>query len=155
MATNKRDLRAYVRYDGTGRIIAGSLVLRRNKPKVGNWKEIQTYECCDGGGAPLSNTTVCYSLDPSKLGGVNYLISIGADENLFTYSSVVSSSIPITTYQQLVDFLNANLSFLGEFTYVAPNQICLQIRTGALTNYALQQYPNPINWQIIINPFVP
>ena len=50
MATNKRDLRAYVRYDGTGRIIAGSLVLRRSKPKVGNWKEIQTYECCDGGG---------------------------------------------------------------------------------------------------------
>ena len=50
MATNKRDLRAYVRYDGTGRIIPGSLVLRRSKPKVGDWKEIQTYECCDGGG---------------------------------------------------------------------------------------------------------
>ena len=47
MATNKRDLRAYVRYDGTGRIIPGSLVLRRSKPKVGDWKEIQTYECCD------------------------------------------------------------------------------------------------------------
>ena len=47
MATNKRDLRAYVRFDGTGRIIPGSLVLRRSKPKVGDWKEIQTYECCD------------------------------------------------------------------------------------------------------------
>jgi len=47
MATNKRDLKAYVRFDGTGRVVPGSLVLRRNKPKVGNWKEIQGYECCN------------------------------------------------------------------------------------------------------------
>lgn len=47
MASNKRSLRAYVRFDGQGRVIAGSLVLRKNKPKVGNWLEIQTYECCD------------------------------------------------------------------------------------------------------------
>jgi hypothetical protein len=44
--TNKRDLKAYVRYDGSGRVIAGSLVLRRSKPKVGQWHEIQGYECC-------------------------------------------------------------------------------------------------------------
>jgi hypothetical protein len=52
-AYNKKDLKAYVRYDGNGRVIAGSLVLRRNKPKVGNWKEIQTYECCE----PTTTTT--------------------------------------------------------------------------------------------------
>lgn len=47
MATNKRDLKAYVRYDGSGRVVAGSLILRRNKPKVGNWVEVQAYECCN------------------------------------------------------------------------------------------------------------
>lgn len=47
MTPNKRDLKAYVRFDGTGRIVPGSLVLRRNKPKNGNWKEIQAYECCN------------------------------------------------------------------------------------------------------------
>jgi hypothetical protein len=47
MATNKRDLKAYVRFDGTGRIVPGSLVLRRSKPKNGNWQEIQAYECCN------------------------------------------------------------------------------------------------------------
>jgi hypothetical protein len=46
MTPNKRDLKAYVRFDGTGRIVPGSLVLRRTKPKVGNWKEIEGYECC-------------------------------------------------------------------------------------------------------------
>ena len=47
MASNKKDLKAYVRYDGTGRAIAGSLILQRFKPKDGNWQEVQAYECCD------------------------------------------------------------------------------------------------------------
>lgn len=44
---DKRPLKAYVRYDGSGRAVASSLVLRRSKPKVGKWKEIQAYECCE------------------------------------------------------------------------------------------------------------
>jgi len=47
MTPNKRDLKAYVRFDGSGRVVAGSLVLRRKKPKVGKWVEIQAYECCN------------------------------------------------------------------------------------------------------------
>jgi len=47
MATNKRDLKSYVRYDGSGRVIPGSNVLRKNMPKVGKWKETQAYECCN------------------------------------------------------------------------------------------------------------
>lgn len=46
MANNKKDLNAYVRYDGTGRVIAGSLILQRKKPLVGNWQQINAYECC-------------------------------------------------------------------------------------------------------------
>lgn len=45
MATSKK-LNAYVRYDGTGRVVAGSLILQRKKPKDGNWKQINAYECC-------------------------------------------------------------------------------------------------------------
>ena len=44
--TNKKDLKAFVRYDGSGRVVAGSLILRKQKPKVGKWTEIQGYECC-------------------------------------------------------------------------------------------------------------
>lgn len=48
MATiNKRDLKAYVRFDGSGRVVPGSLILRRKEPKVGKWMEIQAYECCN------------------------------------------------------------------------------------------------------------
>jgi hypothetical protein len=47
MATNNRPLKAYVRYDGSGRIVPSSLILRKNKPKVGKWQEILAYECCN------------------------------------------------------------------------------------------------------------
>ena len=53
MANNNSKLKAYVRFDGTGRVIAGSLILQRFKPKVGNWKEIDANECCN----PTTTTT--------------------------------------------------------------------------------------------------
>lgn len=47
MANSRKDLKAYVRFDGSGRVVPGSLILRRNVPKVGKWKEIPAYECCN------------------------------------------------------------------------------------------------------------
>ena len=58
MATiDKRPLKAYVRFDGTGRIVPSSLILRRKKPKVGKWVEIPAYECCE----PTTTTTTSSS----------------------------------------------------------------------------------------------
>jgi hypothetical protein len=54
MANNNK-LKAFVRYDGTGRVIAGSLILQRFKPKVGNWVEIDANECCNY--VPTTTTT--------------------------------------------------------------------------------------------------
>jgi hypothetical protein len=50
---DKRPLKAYVRFDGTGRIVPSSLILRRKIPKVGKWIEIPAYECCN----PTTTTT--------------------------------------------------------------------------------------------------
>jgi hypothetical protein len=47
MANNQKKLKAFVRYDGSGRVVASSLILRKNKPRVGRWFEIPTYECCN------------------------------------------------------------------------------------------------------------
>jgi hypothetical protein len=55
---NSRPLKAFVRYDGSHRIVAGSLVLRKNKPKVGKWKEISAYECCN----PTTTTTTTVAI---------------------------------------------------------------------------------------------
>lgn len=53
MGNNRKDLKAYVRFDGSGRVVPGSLILRKKMPKVGKWVEIQAYECC----APTTTTT--------------------------------------------------------------------------------------------------
>jgi len=55
MANSNNKLKAYIRYDGTGRVIAGSLILQRFKPKVGNWQEIDANECCNY--VPTTTTT--------------------------------------------------------------------------------------------------
>lgn len=60
---NSRPLKAFVRFDGSGRIVAGSLILRKNKPKVGKWKEIQAYECCAF--TPGSTTTTSTTVAPT------------------------------------------------------------------------------------------
>jgi len=57
MATNRKDLRAWVRYDGSGRVVAGSLILRKDKPKVGQWTEVRSYECCDPQFPTTTSTT--------------------------------------------------------------------------------------------------
>jgi hypothetical protein len=52
MKPNKRDLKAYVRYDGNGRIVPSGVILSRVKPKVGKWVEIDAYECCSHSNYP-------------------------------------------------------------------------------------------------------
>jgi len=59
---DSRPLKAFVRFDGSGRIVAGSLVLRKNKPKVGKWREILAYECCNY--IPATTTTTSTTVVP-------------------------------------------------------------------------------------------
>lgn len=51
--SSRKDLKAFVRYDGSGRVVPSSLILRKKMPKVGKWKEVPAYECC----APTTTTT--------------------------------------------------------------------------------------------------
>jgi hypothetical protein len=44
--SGRRNLKAFVRYDGSGRVIPGGPIASAVKPKVGNWKEIPNDQCC-------------------------------------------------------------------------------------------------------------
>ena len=52
MSTN-RNQKAFIRIDGSGRDVAGSLILRNKKPGNGKWREVLAYECCN----PITTTT--------------------------------------------------------------------------------------------------
>ena len=126
MATNKRDLKAYVRFDGNQRVIPGSLVLRRNKPKVGNWKEIQTYECCNPpSDCPVGPFTFTLQEVPPEFGSGSYIrlqfncltnYTIPTIGGLGTQGYVIgqlpSPVITSPTLSELVDLINA--TFIGQ-----------------------------------------
>jgi hypothetical protein len=118
MANNQKKLKAFVRYDGSGRVVAGSLILRKNKPRVGRWFEIPTYQCCNGDTSTTTSTTTVApttttttTLTPSTTTTtttaapvssfqVNFVTSIDASAACITYSGG-----PITTMYSNVSTL--------------------------------------------------
>lgn len=116
--TNKRDLKAYVRYDGSGRVIAGSLVLRRSKPKVGNWREVQGYECC--------NQLFVLTTTPASI-GTAMSFTLKCDGVGLIFNEGVGSA----TIGGVVTNLNATMPGLGTFVLVGEDTIQLTV-TSAL-----------------------
>jgi hypothetical protein len=56
-SNNNNKLKAFVRFDGSGRIVPSSLIVQAFKPKVGNWKEIDAKECCNYVAPTTTSTT--------------------------------------------------------------------------------------------------
>jgi hypothetical protein len=51
-------LKAWVRYDGKGRLVGGGPILQESKPKNGDWVEIPFYEyCCQTGPTTTTSTS--------------------------------------------------------------------------------------------------
>lgn len=112
MTPNKRDLKAFVRYDGSGRVVAGSLILRRKKPKVGKWKEIEGYECCN----PLVILTVTPESYSSSMG-----FALKCNNTILFSSDSLGSATPSTA----VANLNVGMNGLGTFTLLEGNTVQL------------------------------
>jgi len=127
MANNQKKLKAFVRYDGSGRVVAGSLILRKNKPRVGRWQEIPAYECCNDVPTVL---TVDVSLPMTYPG-----VTIYCDETQVAYQ-YVQSSTSLTTTQALVNSLNTaeNTRQFGTYSVVDSNTIKLTVPLSVKNN---------------------
>lgn len=113
MGSNNRDLKAYVRYDGSGRVVAGSLILRRNKPKVGNWHEVQGYECCNQDQTPVL-------VDTAELSYPLTYASIQVGPNNGDWYQPLNSYTNLTAADvyELAAIFSANFKNLGYFKVV-------------------------------------
>jgi hypothetical protein len=111
--SNKRDLKAFVRYDGSGRVVAGSLILRRQKPKVGKWSEVQGYECCN-------DVTLTFTVPSPIIADVTVRLFCNGTviHSLFTPSDS-------TTIASLIIILNQTFNVLGTFSNPSGNIIQL------------------------------
>jgi hypothetical protein len=114
---NQRNLKAYVRYDGSGRVVAGSLILRKQKPKVGNWQEVQGYACCNG--ATLT-TTVATTI-------TNFQVKLFCGGTL---TETLISGQNSASVADLVTKLNATYSLLGVFSTTGGTNLTL-VMTGS------------------------
>jgi hypothetical protein len=118
MAQNtNRPLKAYVRFDGTGRIVPSSLILRRKKPKVGKWVEIPAYECCNY--VPSSTTTTSTSTTTTTTtvapGPTQYLLLFdGEFPSAFPSTAQACSVFPVANFL----IVYAAESSIGSITYL-------------------------------------
>ena len=100
--SNKKDLKAYVRYDGNGRVISSSLILNRFEPGVGNWQQVDAYECCN----PTPTVpTVELSFTPETTAIGNISVQFLCDDSYVTSGVTSTNSLDMTT---LLLYLNSS-----------------------------------------------
>lgn len=75
-SNNNNKLKAFVRFDGSGRIVPSSLIVQAFKPKVGNYKEIDAKECCNATTTTTTTTSnfIATELDEELQAENNYFL---------------------------------------------------------------------------------
>ena len=109
---NLRDLKAFVRYDGSGRVVAGSLIFRKKKPTIGNFQQIQSYQCCNYDQSPVVvtvQTSFPFSYPDFVIQGAD-----GNGQYIYTYAN----NTTVNDVFELAAYYNSTLQYLGKFTVV-------------------------------------
>ena len=123
MGINRKQ-KAYIRIDGSGRDVAGSLILRNKMPGNGKWKEVLAYECCN----TTTNTT---TVNPLAVG-------------TFYSGGIIASSTIIEDRVMIVDLndLGQHVWNSGPTTLIGTNEGLIE--GGFNTDAILSQgYPTP------------
>jgi len=129
MTTINLKLKGYVRYDGSGRVVPSSLILRKNMPKVGKWVEVPVYECCD------TTTTTTTSAIPACF---TYSYYLGARQDaLLSYTDCYEDPIgPIALSgptEGRFCALSNSITFEGDGTVILVGEGCDQTTTTTTT----------------------
>jgi hypothetical protein len=129
-SNNNNKLKAFVRFDGSGRIVSSSLIVQAFKPKVGNWKEIDAKECCNYVAPTTTSTT-------TEFPGY-YTWLMGRD----TDASSACGAIPVLTIYSAVTPLNLGVILYEDAALTIPVPIAYYA-TGGIA------YETDITGQII------
>jgi hypothetical protein len=106
---NLRDLKAFVRYDGSGRVVAGSLIFRKKKPTVGNFQQIQAFKCCN-----MDQVQITVAIQSSfPISSVDIVLFGQTGDNLYMFDYTAASAADI---YELAAVLNAHSSQFGWFS---------------------------------------
>lgn len=120
---NLRDLKAFVRYDGSGRVVAGSLIFRKKKPTVGNFQQIQSFKCCN-----VEQVQIVVDIQSAfPMTNVDIVLfgQTGDQMYVFDYTSANAADV-----YELESVLNTHSSQFGWFSVDADGALLLQLNAA-------------------------
>jgi hypothetical protein len=138
-------LKAFVRIDGTGKVIPGGPIFQAHKPKVGKWRQINAKECCNSITPTTSTTTTQAHTSYSWLTKSAYLGSssnwnwnaCNNPDNTFTgYTAVNVTPLPPNT----PIYIDAALTQLANGNGMLQSQA---ISINGYVYYVINGYTNP------------
>lgn len=108
-----KDLKAFVRFDGQGKIVPGTLIVQSFKPKVGRWEEISVGCCSNTSG--LSGVIIPNDYEFMITPLVScFTIQLLCEGNQFLYAEDYCG-IEISNITELIAALNTEFSMFGKF----------------------------------------
>jgi hypothetical protein len=125
-------LKAFVRIDGSGKVIPGGPIFQAQKPKVGKWREINVKECCNY--VPTSTTTT------SSTNTTSTTTTSGIIDALLSVESCTGGTgmtIQFVTGSNLCD---SPLVISGDFSFI-PNDFPFYIRYNGIAKSFLRTSP--------------
>lgn len=132
---NQSKLKAWLRYDGTGRVVTAGPIFQANKPKVGNWRQMNIDLCCNSNGTTTTTTTGGGS-NPQPTAFVKQIwtnpiatCSGGATNTLLLYSASSTLTVGVSV------FLDAALTIPVTDDYVIRTE---SIFPGMFVDYIVQ-----------------
>lgn len=125
---NLRDLKAFVRYDGSGRVVAGSLIFRKKKPTIGNFQQIQAFKCCNVDQAQIE--VAVQSAFPISYPDIAVFGATGNQFYMFNYTDGTAADV-----YELADILNAQSKQFGWFSVAADGSTLLLQLNAATAEY--------------------
>lgn len=153
---NQSKLKAWVRYDGTGRVVTAGPIFQANKPKVGNWRQINADLCCNPSGSTTTTTTTS-AITPTAFtvriaGGIEeacgdvygmittlYSASstLGVNSTLYTDAGL-TQPLPGLVYVRITTETIVYTSFVGTIT----QQTVCQPASSSFNGYAAGSFNN-------------
>ena len=125
---NLRDLKAFVRYDGSGRVVAGSLIFRKKKPTVGNFQQIQAFKGCNVDQAQIE--VDIQSAFPISYPDISVFGASGSQFYMFGYTTGTVADV-----YELAAALNAQVKQFGWFSVAADGSTLLLQLNAATAEY--------------------
>lgn len=127
---NQSKLKAWVRYDGTGRVVTAGPIFQANKPKVGNWRQINANLCCNS-----SNTTTTTTTQGGG-GGVTPTAFVKGYWTGTYYSCTTTTAGNLVFYSASTD-VQAGITVFSDATLTTPvtNGWVIQAGPGNMTKY--------------------